>query len=361
MEFNILSKRVMSVVVGNGMHWCSYFAFHIGEKLCQPVATTRSGKQRPRPFITFVDSLSIHEVGAPEDLFVVFLFDVILHLEKWITKVVNRTEGQALPAPFLFQIANECRQRAKEGGSIFCAQDFEQHNSYYRQPDGYNCGIFSLINTTAVYAAETQYNQNWLEVRDPGDLFSKVLKPYFDVAKGGKKMTKELAKRAQWFRYNFIRLMATVAPSKHYKVCEDHSTGSYSLHLRLPGAKTGKKVLEKEVDDMLTEVALKGSGKKKEEAAAKTAAEAKVRAAAEAKAKATAEAEAKKKKATATVTPTQGTDAEADAESPSSKKLRIKKPNFKKVLQNVKGLCILNILKEQKRSWNMMTEWTKCY
>ncbi len=40
MDFNVFSKRVISVVVGMGMHWCAYFAFHLGEQLCQPVSTT---------------------------------------------------------------------------------------------------------------------------------------------------------------------------------------------------------------------------------------------------------------------------------------------------------------------------------
>jgi hypothetical protein len=237
MDFNIFSKRVISVVVGTGMHWCAYFAFHLGKKLCQPVATTRSGKQRPRPFITAVESLNLHEPGAPEDLFVVFLFDFILQLEKWITRVVNQPEGEGLSAPNLFVIANECRQRTKEGESLFNDQEFEQHNLYYRQSDQPNCGIFLLINVSAVYVANTLFHQNWLEIQGPVDLFTKVLKPYFDVAKGSKKQAKELDKWASWFRFNLISLLTELAPNKHFHVLCD-GTGSYSLHLDLPGGKS---------------------------------------------------------------------------------------------------------------------------
>jgi hypothetical protein len=187
-----------------------------------------------------VESLSIHKPGAPEDLFVVFLFNFILQLEKWITRVVNWPKGEGLPAPHLFQIANECCQRAKEGESIFRDQELEQHNLYYRQSDQYNCGIFLLINITTVYAADTRYHQNWLEVQDPGDLFTKVLKPYFDVAKRGKKQAKVLAKQSFWFRFNFIVLLHTIAPSKHYTLCGVYASGLYSLHLKLPGGKTRK-------------------------------------------------------------------------------------------------------------------------
>jgi hypothetical protein len=42
-----------------------------------------------------------------------------------------------------------------------------------------------------VYVADTLYHQNWLEVRELNYLFSKILKPYFDVAKGSKKQKKD--------------------------------------------------------------------------------------------------------------------------------------------------------------------------
>ncbi len=355
MEFNIFSKRVISLVVGNGIHWCSYFAFHLGEKLCQPVATTRSGKQRPRSFITYVDSLGNHEIGAPEDLFVVFLFDVILQLEKWITRLVNRTDGDPFPPPGLIQIARECRQRAKEGQSIFRAEEFEKHNSYYQQSDDFNCGIFSLINVTAVYVADTKFSQNWLEIRDPADFFTKVLKPYFDVAKGGKKLTKELAQRAHWFRYNYIRLMASVAPSKHYMVGADQDSGSYALYLKLRGGKKGNQVLKNNVADMLQLVQSTGSAiadadKKKEETAAKAAADKAAKAAADqVSADKAADATDKaadgdKKKDDAAATPaaasqSQGTNEESkNEESPTSKSLRIKAKLKKAVTERQKSL-----------------------
>jgi hypothetical protein len=117
---------------------------------------------------------------------------------------------------------------------------------------------------------------------------------------------------------------------KHHKVCDDNYSGSYSLHLRLPGGKMSKKVWMKEVEDiMLREVKTKGSGKHKEEAAAKAAVKAKVK---------VAEATAKKNKAT----PTQGTDAE----SPTTKKFVADQSQTSKgnTENNVKRLCILNIL-----------------
>jgi hypothetical protein len=51
MEFNIFSKRVISFIVGNGIHWVSYFAFHPGELLCENMAHTHSRKNRPASFI----------------------------------------------------------------------------------------------------------------------------------------------------------------------------------------------------------------------------------------------------------------------------------------------------------------------
>jgi hypothetical protein len=69
---------------------------------------------------------------------------------------------------------------------MFDAKAFEQHQLYYRQSDDWNCGIFSVINMTSVYVADVIYQQNWLDIRERKDLFSKVLQPYWDVAKGGK-------------------------------------------------------------------------------------------------------------------------------------------------------------------------------
>jgi hypothetical protein len=109
MDFNILSKRVISRVVGNWLHWVSYFGFHLGEKVCQPMASTRSGRQRPSSFITIVDSFQ-HTNGSPEDVFVVFLHEVILHLEKLDTKVFNRHDGDPFPSPDIVKMAQECCQ-----------------------------------------------------------------------------------------------------------------------------------------------------------------------------------------------------------------------------------------------------------
>ena len=41
MSFNIFSKRVITFVVGNGMHDASYFLFHVGELLCKQPTHTR--------------------------------------------------------------------------------------------------------------------------------------------------------------------------------------------------------------------------------------------------------------------------------------------------------------------------------
>jgi hypothetical protein len=190
MDFNILSKRVISVVVGTGLHWVPYFAFHLGEKVCQPVALSRSSRNRPRSFITVADSF-LHTNGSPEDLFVVFLFEVIFYLEKYVTKVVNRRDEDPFPSPDLVKMAQECRQWVKQGTAMIEAKAFEQHQLFYRQSDGWNCGIFSVINTTAVYVADVLYHQNWLEIRDSKDFFNKVLQPYWDVAKGGKGQKKD--------------------------------------------------------------------------------------------------------------------------------------------------------------------------
>jgi hypothetical protein len=137
----------------------------------------------------------------------VFLFEVIFYLEKYVTKVVNRCDEDPFPSPDLVKMAQECRQRVKQGTAMIEAKAFEQHQLFYRQSDGWNCGIFSVINTTAVYVADVLYHQNWLEIRDSKDFFNKVLQPYWDVAKGGKGQKKDLLKRVHWFRYNFILLL----------------------------------------------------------------------------------------------------------------------------------------------------------
>jgi hypothetical protein len=292
MDFNIFSKRVISVVVGDGFHWVPYFAFHMGEKVCQPISSSRSGKNRPRSFIAVADSFD-HTIGSPEDLFVVFLFEVIFYLEKYVTKVVNRRDEDPYPAPDLVKMARECRQRVQQGTSMLETKDFEQHQLFYRQPDGWNCGIFSVINMTAVYAADVVYHQNWLEIRDSKDLFNKVLSPYWDVAKGGKGQKKDLLKRAHWFRYNFILLLEKEAPNKHYFVKSDKVTGNYSLSLT-----DGKLVTVSKVEKMLSD--LEDSPKavaarEKEEADAKEKAAAKEKEVAKEKEAATKDQDAKDK------------------------------------------------------------------
>ena len=253
MEFNIFSKRVISLVVGNGLHWCSYSAIHLGEYLSQPLTSTRSGsggKKCPRPFITVADSLGFHEKQSPEDLFVVFIFDVLLHLEKWITKVVGLKasigEGAPLPKPDLINMASNCRDRAFMGTSIFNPNSFESHKKYYTQADSHNCGIFSIINVPAAYVSDAKYHLNWPEIRSPNDFFREVLKPYWQVCDGGKLQRKEVMIRIEHFCYNYILLAQRKAPSKHYKVATDPANGKYWLRLR-----NGNVVSGNDVEDML--------------------------------------------------------------------------------------------------------------
>jgi hypothetical protein len=75
MNFNILSKRVISFCIGNDMHWLSYIAFHTGELFCETISHTRSSKNRPASFITYIDPMGPGK-EAPDAKFVVFLLEI---------------------------------------------------------------------------------------------------------------------------------------------------------------------------------------------------------------------------------------------------------------------------------------------
>jgi hypothetical protein len=254
MDFNIFSKRVMSVVVGCGSHWVTYLGLHVGEWLCHRVATRNPSKNpRPKPMIVVTDSLSQHEFGSDEDLFVVFLFDFLLHLEKYITQLttLKLKLGDDVPSPNLAQLGDDCRERARTRNSIFANNPFEGHKLFYQQAtnDSYNCGIFAIINVTAVYLADL-YSFDWVNVRDTKTLFDKVMKPYWHVQQGGTGQKKGKALRCKAFRYNMIAMVQTHYPSSRYKAVFHHD----DFVCTLVESPSGRPVPKSELTDFLESV-----------------------------------------------------------------------------------------------------------
>ncbi len=252
MDFNVLSKRVMTAAIGSGSHWVTYVGLHVGECLCKTETDTRSGKHhRPKPMIIVADSISEHEFGSSEDLFVVFLFDVILHLEKYITILTNLKAGASVPSPELAKLGNASRERAIGKASIFGEQLFQSHKKFYKQnnDDSFNCGIYACINVTSVYLADRYSSVDWVELRDAHAFFMQVMQPYWRIQRGGKQQVREKWNRCQLFRTNMISMCQSAYPSTWYKAVLGGVKGD---QYHLVELRNGKKVLNKDLKSFLT-------------------------------------------------------------------------------------------------------------
>ncbi len=231
MDFNIFSKRVISFICGNGIHWVSYYAFHPGELLCENISRSRSGKNRPASFIGFIDPLGPGEDDTVGE-FVTFILEVMLHLEKWITAILEMKPGDPMISPKLVQICDESFARCKTKDSIFAKNKRETHQQFYRQGNGWDCGPCCVLNVTAAYVADTEYHQNWREIRNPTDFFRLVHKPFWNVATGGKTHKREVAKRLKIFRFNLIALLEKLLPTPFWHVTFNSTDFTYLLQLR---------------------------------------------------------------------------------------------------------------------------------
>ncbi len=231
MDFNIFSKRVISFICGNGIHWVSYYAFHPGELLCENISRSRSGKNRPASFIGFIDPLGPGEDDTVGE-FVTFILEVMLHLEKWITAILEMKPGDPMISPKLVQICDESFARCKTKDSIFAKNKRETHQQFYRQGNGWDCGPCCVLNVTAAYVADTEYHQNWREIRNPTDFFRLVHKPFWNVPPGGKTHKREVAKRLKIFRFNLIALLEKLLPTPFWHATFNSTDFTYLLQLR---------------------------------------------------------------------------------------------------------------------------------
>jgi hypothetical protein len=132
---------VISFILGYGVHWISYYAFHPGELLCEKMAHTHFGKNRPASFTCYIDGL-----GPGKDAglasFLVFILEVTLLLKKWITVILNQPKGEPMVSPNLLQICDNSLLCAMNKLSIFSEKPAETCCNRGSKKGGHHCKGF---------------------------------------------------------------------------------------------------------------------------------------------------------------------------------------------------------------------------
>jgi hypothetical protein len=197
--FSIMKKRVISIIACEGTHFVCYFAINFGAhfKDGNPAGTEPS-------FIANLDSLG----GSTKlDPFVRWLFAVIYEIEVWVTQFLNTPTGVLIANHNLADIGRRCRKEVVSKTHPVCKIPIPFVKQAPTQSDGYNCGVFSMLNTRAGFMADQGHHVDWSLVRDPESLWTLVLKPFWQIPKDKSFGGSHVEERVTTFRWNLVSLL----------------------------------------------------------------------------------------------------------------------------------------------------------
>jgi hypothetical protein len=152
--FSIMKKRVISIVVGNNMHFTSFLAVNFGAqhfKEGSPVG-------REPSFIANLDSTG---GGKGMNTFVYWLLSVIYELEVWVTEFLNTPPGVVIVNPKLADIGRKCKRKARSFDHVVCAIPIQHVTQIPQQTDQWNCGIFAVMNARAAFLVDINHHVSW--------------------------------------------------------------------------------------------------------------------------------------------------------------------------------------------------------
>jgi hypothetical protein len=169
--FSIMKKRVISIIAGDSRHFICYLAINFGAhfKDVTPAA------DREPSFIANIDS---GNGGKGMDAFVQWLLAVIYELEVWVTKFLNTAPAVVIASPLLSDIGRRCKTMVRKKKHLVCQIPIPQALGCPKQADGWNCGVFSVLNTRSVFLADLHHHVDWSQVIDVQSLLTSVIQPF---------------------------------------------------------------------------------------------------------------------------------------------------------------------------------------
>jgi hypothetical protein len=132
-EMAVMRKHVISIVVGDNLHFVSFLAVNFGAHFKEG-----SPADREPSFIANLDSFG---GGESMNKFVYWLLLVIYEIEVWVTQFLNTPSGVVIVNPKLADIGHKCKREARSLDHRVCEIPIQHVPQIPQQSDGYNCGI----------------------------------------------------------------------------------------------------------------------------------------------------------------------------------------------------------------------------
>jgi hypothetical protein len=202
-EFSIMKKRVIGILAGNGRHFASYLVINFGAHFQEGISS-----EKPRTFIADCDSMYFGEPDNEMAPFVYFILSVIYELERWIGHFQITPAGYEFVNPPLVAIGRNCLVNAKQHLGLVCSIPMDFVKNIPQQVDGWNCGIFALLNQRACFLADVHRHVLWSDVKNVFHLWEQVLEPFWNLPDDSHAI---ITDRPHKFRKNLIELLVSTA------------------------------------------------------------------------------------------------------------------------------------------------------
>ena len=198
-RFSILKKRIIGIVLGDGMHFLSYLVVNFG-------AHFQDGEQSKNPsFIADVDSFRSDHKDMRE--FVYWLLGVIYELEIWIGQFQNTLAEGIIRNPDLVLIGRTALENAKKQLGVVSTIPVKHLRDCPQQRDTWNCGVFAVLNQRACYLADIHHRIYWPNIKKPRDLWTEVLQHFWRLPTDPEEEHAFLGKCQQHFRQQLLTLL----------------------------------------------------------------------------------------------------------------------------------------------------------
>jgi hypothetical protein len=226
--FSIMKKRVISIIAGDSSHFICYLAVNFGAHF-KGVTPAADGEP------CFIANIDSGNGGKGMNPFVQWLLAVIYELEVWVTQFLNTAPAVLITSPSLSEIGRRCKTMVKRKKHRVCQIPIPQVLGCPKQADGWNCGVFSVLNTRAVFLADLYHHVDWSQVIDVDSLLTRVLQPFWQLGTDPKLFRRRIDERVSSFRSNIVALMVDHS-SGHCSPMVAGASAARALEIDLEGA-----------------------------------------------------------------------------------------------------------------------------
>jgi hypothetical protein len=198
-NFSIMKKRVISLVLGNQLHFTAYLVVNFGAHFQE------GGNDDKAPcFIGNCDSLG---GGRAMNTVVYFILSVMYEIEVWVAKLLNVGENFTIPNLDLVELGRKCKRSANDRQHHICKIPVLNVPQAISQNDGYNCGLFGIMNTKAAFLADTLHYVSWPLITNVEMLGKLVIKPFWDLPNDREQASQRVNDRVAKFRFMLIAMI----------------------------------------------------------------------------------------------------------------------------------------------------------